>query len=151
MIETVIDLLNEARLRELEAATQYMVHQSEMESKGFNQLSAQIKEIAEAKMKHAERLAERILFLRGRVISHAEAASKKGQEIAEMLATGMSLGRQAVAMYRAAAGICASENDQTTKRLFDELLRDGKGHLDFFETFSKDVDKFRAASKIAGL
>lgn len=47
-------------------------------------------------MKHAEKLAEKILFLKGEPTSKLDANPKKGQEIPEILATDMALKAQAV-------------------------------------------------------
>jgi bacterioferritin len=145
MIQTVIDLLNEARLRELEAIDQYIAHHDEMEKKGLDKLATKTKEIAVVKTKHAEKLAERILFLKGEPISKGDKTPIKGQEIPEMLATGMTLERQAVKMYTEAAVICAFEKDQESKDLFEEFLSDEEGHLNFFENIRDDVDKLGAA------
>ena len=145
MIQTVIDLLDEARLRELEAINQYMIHHDELENKDFGKLASKIKEIAIVEMKHAERLAERILFLKGEPLSKPDATPKKGQEIPEMLATDIVLESKAVKMYNEAAGICASEKDQKSKDLFEELLGDEEGHLNFFENIKDHVDKLGAA------
>jgi bacterioferritin len=145
MIQTVIDLLTEARLRELEAIDQYMVHHHELENKDFGKLASKIKEIAIVEMKHAERLAERILFLKGEPISETDATSQKGQEIPEMLATDIVLESKTVRMYNEAAVICASEKDQKSKDLFEELLSDEEGHFNFFENIKDHVDKLGAA------
>ncbi|MEW6374927.1 MAG: ferritin-like domain-containing protein [Thermodesulfobacteriota bacterium] len=145
MIQTVIDLLTEARLRELEAIDQYMTHHYEMENKGLDKLATKIKQIAAAKMKHAEKLAERVLFLRGEPISKPNTISQKGQEIPEMLATDIVLERQAIKMYNEATVICTSEKDQKSKELFEELLSDEEGHLNFFENIKNHVDKLGAA------
>jgi bacterioferritin len=145
MIQTVIDLLTEARLRELEAIDQYMIHHDEIENKGLDKLATKIKEIAVAKMKHAEKLAERILFLKGEPISELDTIPKKGQEVPEMLATDMALERQAVKMYNEAAVICSSEKDRKSKDLFGEFLSDEEGHLNFFENIKDHVDKLGAA------
>lgn len=145
MIQTVIDLLTEARLKELEAIDQYMIHYYEMENKGLDKLATKIKEIAVAKMKHAEKLAERILFLKGEPISKPDATPQKGQEIPEMLATDIVLESKAVKMYNEAAGICASEKDQKSKDLFEEFLGDEEGHLNFFENIKDHVDKLGGA------
>jgi bacterioferritin len=144
MIQTMIDLLNEARLRELEVIHQYMIHHDELENKDFRKLASKIKEIAIVEMKHAERLAERILFLKGEPLSETDATSKKGREIPEMLATDMALERQAVKMYNEAAAICASEKDQKSKDLFEELLGDEEGQLNFFENIEDHVDTLGA-------
>ena len=145
MIQTVIDLLNEARLRELEAINQYMIHHYELENKDFGKLATKVKEVAIVEMKHAEKLAERILFLKGEPLSKPDATPKKGQEIPEMLATDMALERQAVKMYNEAVVICASEKDEKSKDLFEELLGDEEGHLNFFENIKDHVDKLGAA------
>jgi len=145
MIQTMIDLLNEARLRELEAINQYMIHHDELENKDFGKLASQIKEIAVVEMEHAEKLAERILFLKGEPLSKPDATPKRGQEISEMLATDMVLEGKAVKMYNEAAVICAHEKDQTSKDLFEELLSDEEGHLHFFEDIKDHMDKLGAA------
>jgi bacterioferritin len=144
MIQTEIDLLIEARLRELEAIDQYIVHHHELENKDLVKLATRIKGIALVKMKHAEKLAERILLLKGGPVSKPDASSKKGQEIPEMLATDVALERRAVKMYKEAAAISASEKDQKSKDLFEELLSDEEGHLNFFERIKDHVGKLSA-------
>jgi bacterioferritin len=141
MKQKVIDLLNKARSAELAAINQYMIHHYELEDQDFGKLSSKIKEIAIAEMKHAEKLAERILFLKGEPTSKPDTAPKKGQEISEMLATDMALERQAVEMYNEAAVLCASERDQKSKDLFEELLSDEEKHLHFFEKIENHVEK----------
>jgi bacterioferritin len=145
VIQTVIDLLNEARLRELEATDQYMIHHYELENKDFGKLALKIKDIAIAEMKHAEKLAERILFLKGEPTSKPDANPPKGQEIPEMLATDIVLESKTVRMYNEAAVICASEKDQKSKDLFEELLSDEEKHLNFFENIKNHVEKLGEA------
>ena len=77
MNKKVIDLLNEARARELTAIGQYMSQHYELEDGDFGKLATKIKEIAIAEMKHAEKLAERILFLNGEPTSKPDATFKK--------------------------------------------------------------------------
>lgn len=118
MRQKVINLLNEARSAELGAINQYMIHHYELEDKDFGKLALKIKEIAIAEMKHAEKLAERILFLKGEPISKPDATPQKGQKILEMLATDMALEAQAVKMYNESAVLCSSERDQKSKDFF---------------------------------
>ncbi len=145
MSQKVIDLLNGARARELTAITQYMAQHYELEDGDFGKLASKIKEIAIQEMKHAEDLAERILFLKGEPTSKPDAGVKKGQEISEMLATDMALEQQAVKMYNEAAVTCAEEKDQVSKQLFERLLGDEEGHLDIFENLKDHVDKLGPA------
>ena len=145
MSQKVIDLLNEARSRELTAISQYMVQHYELEDSDYGKLASKFKEIAITEMKHAEKLADRILFLRGEPTSKPDASSKKGQQITEMLSTNIGLEAQAVKLYNEAAMICAGEKDQISKELFEELLGDEEGHLDYFENVKDHVDKLGAS------
>jgi bacterioferritin len=145
MSTKVIDLLNAARARELTAITQYMAQHYELEDQDFGKLASKIKEIGIQEMKHAEDLAERILFLKGEPTSKPDAAIKKGQEIPDMLATDIALESQAIKMYNEAAVTCAEEKDQISKRLFEKLLEDEEEHLSIFENLKDHVDKLGVA------
>jgi bacterioferritin len=145
MSQKVIDLLNAARARELTAISQYMIQHYELEDSDFGKLASRLKEIAIQEMKHAEDLAERILFLNGETTTKPDAVAKKGQEIAKMLATDIALETQAVKMYNEAALTCAQERDQISKQLFEKLLGEEEEHLDTFQNLKDHVDKLGAA------
>ena len=145
MNKKVIGLLNEARGRELTAISQYMTHHYELEDCDFGKLASKLKEIGIAEMKHAEKLAERILFLDGEPSTKPDGAAKKGQEILDMLKTNIGLESQAIKMYNEAALVCAAEKDQISKELFEELLKDEEDHLNTFENIRDHVEKLGAA------
>jgi bacterioferritin len=145
MNQRVIDLLNQARSAELGAISQYMIHHYELEDQDFGRLAAKIKEIAIVEMKHAEKLAERILFLKGEPTSKPDISPKKGQDMADLLATNVALEAKAVKMYNEAAAVCGAEKDQKSKDLFEELVADEEGHLNIFENIKDHVDKLGAA------
>ncbi len=145
MSKKVIDLLNEARARELTAISQYMAQHYELEDQDFGKLGSKLKEIAIQEMKHAEKLAERILYLKGVPTSKPDGEAKKSQTIAEMLTTDIGLEAQAIEMYNNASVVCAAEKDQVSKEVFEELLKDEEAHLDFFENTKDHVDKMGAA------
>ena len=133
MSKRVIELLNQARAHELGVVSQYMIHHYELEDKDYGKLASTLKEIAITEMKHAEKLADRILFLNGEPISRPAGESVKGQEITDMLKTDIALEANVVALYNEAAVLCAAEKDQISKDLFEELLKQEEGHLDTFE------------------
>lgn len=145
MNKKVIDLLNEARSRELTAISQYMAQHYELEDQDFGKLASKLKEIGIQEMKHAEKLAERILYLKGEPTSKPDGVAKKGQAIADMLATDIALETQAIEMYNNASVICAAEKDQISKEVFEELLKDEEEHLNIFENIKNHVDKMGAA------
>jgi len=145
MSQKVIDLLNKARSRELTAIAQYMSQHYELEDTDFGKLASKFKEIAIAEMKHAEKLAERILFLKGEPTSKPDGVAKKGQKIPEMFNTNMALEATAMKMYNEASVVCAAEKDQISKELFEDLLKDEEDHFNYFENTKDHVDKLGAA------
>ncbi|OGP76529.1 MAG: hypothetical protein A2V86_05010 [Deltaproteobacteria bacterium RBG_16_49_23] len=145
MNKKVIDLLNAARSRELTAILQYMAQHYELEDQDFGKLAHKIKEIAIAEMKHAEKLAERILFLEGEPTSKPDGVPKKGEGFVEMLKTNMGLETTAMKMYNEASVVCAAEKDQISKEIFEELLKDEEEHFNYFENVKDHIEKLGAA------
>jgi len=145
MSQKVIDLLNKARSRELTAISQYMSQHYELEDSDFGKLASKFKEVAITEMKHAEKLAERILFLNGEPTSKPDALPKKGQQIPQMLTMNMALEAGAIKMYNEASMVCAAEKDQISKELFEDLLKDEEDHLNYFDNTKDHVDKLGAA------
>ncbi len=145
MSQKVIDLLNAARARELTAISQYMIQHYELEDKAFGKLGKKMKEIAIQEMKHAEELAERILFLNGEPTAKPDAYAQKGQDLPGMMNTDIALEAQAISMYNDASLVCAAEKDQISKELFEKLLNDEEGHIDFFQNTKDHIDRLGAA------
>jgi len=145
MSKKVIDLLNGARSRELTAISQYMAQHYELEDQDFGKLGSKLKEIGIQEMKHAEKLAERILYLKGEPTSKPDGVAKKGQKIQEMLTTNIGLETQAIKMYNDASVVCAAEKDQISKEVFEELLKDEEEHLNYFENEKDHIEKLGAA------
>ncbi len=141
----VIDLLNEARAAELAAILQYMGHHYELEDQDFGKLAKVMKTIAIEEMKHAEHLAERILFLGGTPTYKPDGEVMKGQSIADMLATDKALEKTAIDMYNHHATKCAELGDQISKDLFEDLLGEEEGHWDQFDNIAGHVEDLGAA------
>ena len=137
----VIVLLNAGRASELTAIMQYMAHHYELADQDYGQLAKVMKETAIEEMRHAEALAERILFLDGEPTTKPDGDVEKGQAIAAMLKTDIGLETGAVAMYNASANACAQAGDQISKQLFETLLADEEAHLGVFQNIQDHLDK----------
>ena len=143
--DKVVDLLNEARSRELTAILQYMSQHYELEDQDFGKLALPLKMIAIEEMRHAEMLAERILFLGGTPTSAPAGKVKKGEEIAGMLATNVGLEEEAIEMYNDHAQQCTQLGDHVSKELFETLLVQEEGHFDQFGNIQGHIKKLGAA------
>jgi bacterioferritin len=131
-VKKVIDLLNAGRARELSAILQYLAQHYELENDDYGKLAKVLKDTGITEMKHAEALAERILFLGGVPTTKPDAEAKKGQKIADMIATDIGLEEGAVQLYNEAAVACAEALDHVSKDIFEKLLADENEHLDMF-------------------
>ncbi|MBI2863745.1 MAG: bacterioferritin [Chloroflexi bacterium] len=141
----VIELLNEARSRELTVIIQYMAQHYRLESSGYGKLALKIKNIAIQEMKHAESLAERILFLGGVPTTKPDAPANQQQEISEMLQTDIGLEQQAIEMYNRAAQESGLQGDHVSATLFARLAEEEEDHLDEFQNAAAHLARLGAA------
>lgn len=142
MHEESIKLLNEALADELAAVHQYMYFHFHLDDQGYDPLSLLFKQKAIEEMMHAERLAERILFLKGDAEMVTAAPVQKIQDVAQMLHFGKSSEESAVKMYNRFASKCGEHGDSVTKKLFEDLVADEERHFDNFDTQEEHLKKF---------
>ena len=130
----VIERLNEALFLELGAVNQYWVHYRLLDDWGYKKLAAKERAESIEEMHHADRLIERIIFLEGHPNLQRVAPLRIGQTIKEVLEADLAGEYDARAAYKASRELCAQLHDHVSKQLFDELLADEEGHIDFLET-----------------
>jgi len=130
----VIERLNEALFLELGAVNQYWVHYRLLSDWGFQKLAAKERAESIEEMHHADRLIERIIFLEGHPNLQRVAPLRIGQTIKEVLEADLAGEYDARTAYKKSRELCADLGDYVSKELFDELLKDEEGHIDFLET-----------------
>ena len=141
----VIAALNRARSAELGAILQYMSQHYELEDRDYGALAAEMKHTGIDEMKHAEKLAERILVLEGTPTSEPNMKPKKGQSIEEMMAQGISLEETAVKDYNESLHICRQNNDYVSAKVFEELVCDEQEHLLHFQDIVNHIKELGTA------
>jgi bacterioferritin len=130
----VIDFLNSALRSELTAISQYWLHYKLQQDWGLGAMARKSREESIEEMNHADRLIERIIFLGGHPNLQKLDALRIGQTPRETMECDLAAEQEARALYAAAREHCASVGDHVSKDLFDELLADEEGHIDFLET-----------------
>jgi bacterioferritin len=131
--DKVIARLNEALKAELTAITQYFLHSEMCENWGYHRLGEFIKKQSIDEMKHAEKVIERILFLDGTPNMGLGLPIKPGANVKAQLESDLALEVEAFSMYNAAIQVCVAEGDNTSRELFEMLLKDEEKHIDFLE------------------
>lgn len=130
----VIERLNQALFLELGAVNQYWLHYRLLEDWGFKRLAQKERAESIEEMHHADRLIDRIIFLEGHPNLQSVAPLRIGQNIKEVLEADLQGEYEARAAYKESREICDELGDYVSKQLFDELLKDEEGHIDFLET-----------------
>jgi bacterioferritin len=101
-----IELLNKAVADELSAVHQYMYLHFHCDDQGFDLLANLFKRTAIEEMLHIEKLADRILFLKGEVEMVASSSVKKIHDVAEMLKLGTAMEESSAKDYNKFAMEC---------------------------------------------
>ena len=129
----VIELLNEALKNELTAVNQYWLHYRLLDNKGIAKLAEFERHESIDEMKHADRLAERILFLDGLPNFQMLGRLRIGETVEEMLRSDLALEMEAVEQLKGAIAHCETVRDYASRDLFAEILRNEEEHVDTLE------------------
>jgi bacterioferritin len=132
--ERVIDRLNQALKLELGAVNQYWVHYRLTEDWGFTKFAKKERAESIEEMHHADKLIHRIIFLEGHPNLQTVAPLRVGQNIREVLEGDLAGEYDARTNYAESRKICHDVGDYVSMELFEELLKDEEGHIDFLET-----------------
>ncbi len=129
----VIERLNGALKLELGAVNQYWLHYRLTEDWGYGKLAKKEREESIEEMHHADRLVDRIIFLEGMPNMQQVGALRIGQNLKEVLEADLAGEYDAREYYRESRDICRAEGDYVSMELFESLLTDEEGHINFLE------------------
>ncbi|MTI42917.1 bacterioferritin [Roseibium hamelinense] len=132
--EKVIERLNEALFLELGAINQYWLHYRLLDDWGFTRLAKKERMESIEEMEHADKITTRIIFLEGHPNMQKVAPLRIGQNVKEVLECDLAGEHDARASYSKSREICREEGDYVSMQLFEALLEDEEGHIDFLET-----------------
>jgi len=134
----LMDLLNKAIAREMQVSIQYMwQHVLWSGTKGFA-VKDELKKIAITEMKHAEAIAERLAYLGGTPTTKPEPIFI-GETLKEMIERDKKDEEGAIELYKQTINVAREEGDETTKRLFRQILSDEEEHHDTFTSLLEEI------------
>jgi len=133
-----LELLNKAIARELQVSIQYMWQHVQWKGvKGFA-VQEELKKIAVAEMKHAEEIAERLVYLGGKPTTKPEPIFV-GETLREMIERDKMDEENAITLYKQIIQAANNEGDITTARFFRKILGEEEGHHDFFKSLLEEL------------
>ncbi|WP_271948186.1 bacterioferritin [Ruegeria faecimaris] len=130
----VIEYLNKSLRHELTAVSQYWLHYRLQEDWGLTHMAKKSREESIEEMGHADKLIERIIFLEGHPNLQKLDPLRIGQTPKETLECDLAAENDARALYVEAREYCREAGDYVTMSLFENLISDEEGHIDFLET-----------------
>jgi bacterioferritin len=132
--KNVIAILNEQLTAELTAVNQYWLHYKLQENNGWVKLARHTRHESIEEMQHADKLAERIIFLDGLPNFQKLSPLRIGQTVTEMFECDMKVELEAVERLRRGIKLMRDKDDVTSANLFEEILEDEEEHIDYLET-----------------
>ena len=134
----LLDLLNKGIAREIQVSIQYMWQHVQWGGvRGFA-VHDELQKIAIEEMKHAESIAERLYYLGGTPTTKPDPIFV-GTTLKEMIQQDAKDEEVAIKLYKKTIDLARAENDETTNRLFREILEDEESHHDTFITLLEDL------------
>jgi bacterioferritin len=132
--DQVLEFLNEQLSAELTAINQYFLHARMQENFGWVKLAAHTRAESIDEMRHAELLTDRILFLEGLPNYQRLFPLRIGQTVTQMLQSDMAVETEAVSRLRRGIEHMRAVSDVTSANIFEAILADEEGHIDYLET-----------------
>lgn len=129
----VIDFLNEALKNELTAINQYWLHYRMLDNWGVARLAHFEREESIDEMKHADKLADRVLFLGGLPNFQLLGRLRVGETVEEILKADLALEEEAIPLLKDAIAHSESVRDYVSRDLFSDILESEEHHVDELE------------------
>jgi bacterioferritin len=130
----VIDYLNRGLKSELTAVSQYWLHFRMLSNWGYRKLAAKERAESIEEMHHADKFVDRILFLDGLPNLQQLNPLRIGETLREVLEADLEGEYEARALYSEGREVARAAGDYVSMALFEELMKDEEGHIDFLET-----------------
>lgn len=144
----VLKYLNLVLKNELTAVNQYWLHYRMLDNWGVRKLAAHERHESIEEMQHADKLAERILFLGGLPNFQLLGRLRIGESVEEVLNADLALEHEAIAVLRDAIGHCEAVRDYVSRDLFAAILGNEEEHVDMIETQFEMIERMGLANYI---
>ncbi|MFC3213955.1 MULTISPECIES: bacterioferritin [Novosphingobium] len=129
----VIEFLNKALFNELTAINQYWLHYRMLDNWGIKKLAEYERHESIDEMKHADVLADRILYLGGLPNFQNLGKLRVGESVEEILKADLALEYDAIPMLKEAIAHCETVRDYVSREIFARILESEEEHVDFLE------------------
>jgi bacterioferritin len=129
----VVACLQEVLKAELTAINQYFLHAEMLNNWGYKKLYAYARKESIEEMRHAEALMERMLFLDATPSMSELFPLRIGANVKKQFENDLALEMEALPRLNDAVQIAVDAGDNGSRELFEKILVDEEGHVDWLE------------------
>lgn len=129
----VIVELNKVLADQLVAINQYFLHARMFKNEGLGKLNERAYKQSILKMKQADWLIERILFLEGLPNLQDLGSLRIGESCEERLRADMAFEQDSVALFKQAISFCEQAGDFVSRELLEKILCNEEDQIDWLE------------------
>ena len=134
----LMDLMNESIARELQVVVQYMWQHVQWSGVKAFAVQGTLQKIAIEEMKHVEAIAERLFYFGG-IPTTKPNPIFVGKTLKEMIEQDAKDEEGAITLYKQVIEVARAEKDETTNRLFREILQQEEDHHDTFTSLLEEI------------
>lgn len=129
--EKLKSMMVDAIIREMEVAIQYMWQHVTISGMFSEAVGPVFRVVGLSEMMHAELIAERLDYLGGE-LPLLPKNIQVGGKAEEMIRNDVKAEEEAIALYKEIIKLAREEDDTTTRKLFEDILRDEEDHHNTF-------------------
>lgn len=130
----IIAGLNAVLANELVAINQYFLHARMFKNWGLGKLNEADYKVSIQKMKNADKIIERVLFLEGLPNLQDLGRLRIGEETAEIIQCNMDFELDALTALKDAIAQCEAKNDYISRMVLEKILDEQEEQIDWLES-----------------
>lgn len=130
----IIASMNAVLANELVAINQYFLHARMFKNWGLDGLNKADYKVSIQKMKNADKIIERVLFLEGLPNLQDLGRLRIGEETGEIIQANMDFELDALKPLKDAIALCEEKNDFISRNMLESILEEQEEQIDWLET-----------------
>lgn len=132
--EGLLDLINNFLTNELTAINQYFIHAEVCAHWGYERLKHKFMENSVEEMRHAQRIIEHILYLKGVPNMQKLGDVRMGETVPEQFTICLKMEHNSTKMLNEGIAHCVKVCDNNTRHILEDLLTDAEKQINWLET-----------------